>query len=301
MEPLTLSRIVYGTMRLAGEPREIVERIKACLDLGITTFDLADIYGDFEFEELFGKALALEPELRPRMQIVTKCDIVPNGKRDAWVTHYNASRDYILSCVNRSLEKIQTDYIDLLLLHRPDPLLNPDEVASAFEELYASKKVRHFGVSNFTPSQFRLVQSRLPAHLSLQTNQIEFSVLHTAPIFDGTLDQLLEIRAVPMAWSPLAGGANAWPRGGGLFGSNKTEQDKRVVAALEKVADQLGPDVGIDHVAYAWLFLHPSQPRLVVGTNDLARLKRAVDSTVLKLNRQQWYYILEASQGQPVP
>ncbi|KAJ3201922.1 hypothetical protein HDU82_007733 [Entophlyctis luteolus] len=298
----TFSRIVFGTMRLAGEPADILQRIKTCLDMGITTFDLADIYGEYMYEELFGKALALDPSIRKRMQIVTKCDILyPNGNRpQVWVKHYNTSREYILECAENSLKKINTDYLDLLLIHRPDPLMNADEVASAFQTLHASGKVRQFGVSNFTPGQFELLQSRLP-NIQLAANQIEFSVLHTAPLFDGSLDHLQKVRALPMIWSPLAGGANSWPRGGGLFGPNKTERDQRVVAALDKIAKQVGADVTIDQIAYAWLLMHPSAPCLVVGTSDLKRLKSAMDAVNIKLDRQQWFYILEASQGEESP
>ncbi|KAI8898685.1 aldo/keto reductase [Globomyces pollinis-pini] len=293
-----MSKLVFGTWRLADKhsknANDILLRIKKCLQLGITTFDLADIYGGYTYEELFGKALALEPSLRSQMQIISKCNIqYPCGEREKELSihYYDTSKSYILKSVDRSLQKIGIDYLDVLLLHRPDPLMDADEVAEAFNELKSSGKVRHFGVSNFTPSQFELIQSRLD--FPLVTNQIEFSVLHTNPIYDGTFDQLQRLRVAPMIWSPLAGGK--------LFGEPSTPQETRVIAALNKVAKELGSSVTIDQVAYAWILQHPTRLSVIVGTNDLARLENVHHSLTLKLTKPQWFYILEASNGAEVP
>jgi len=203
------SRLVAGVWRLGEwgmDTRGLLNFIHGCLDLGITTFDNADIYGGYTCEGLFGAALAAEPGLRDRLELVTKCGIqlvTPNrpGNR---VHHYDTSRDHIVAAAENSLLELNTDRLDLLLIHRPDPLLDADEVAEAFGALWAAGKVRHFGVSNFLPWQFDLLQSRLD--FPLVTNQIELSVLYLDPLHDGTLDQAQRLRRPPMAWSPLAGG-----------------------------------------------------------------------------------------------
>lgn len=296
----TFSRIVYGTWRLAdndtngdlASPQSILQRIKKCLDLGITTFDLADIYGCYTYEKLFGNALALEPSLRERMELVTKCDIsIPCDSRpDVYVKHYDTSAEYIISSVEKSLEFIGTSYIDVLLIHRPDPLMNADEVASAFKVLRSSGKVRHFGVSNFSPSQFELLQSRLD--FPLVTNQVEISVMNMDCLHNGVLDQMQRLRVAPMAWSPL---------GGGRLFSNETPQSSRLLAAMEKVAKELGPEVQVDQVAYIWLLTHPSNIIPVLGTNKLDRIERLAKADGMRLNRQQWFSIWEASMGREVP
>jgi predicted oxidoreductase len=296
MTDFKLSKLVFGTWRLAdkasADPKDILNRIKTCIDLGITSFDLADIYGLYTYEKLFGQALKLEPSIRSKIQIITKFDILINCPvfPDVKVHHYDTSKEYIFQAAERSLKEIGIDYIDLLLIHRPDPLMNADEVAAAFKKLKEQGKVRHFGVSNFTPSQFELLQSRLD--FPLVTNQVEFSVMQPAPMYDGTFDQLQRLKVQPMIWSPLAGGK--------LF-TDKSEQTVRVVKALEKVGKELGPDNTIDQVAFAWIMRHPVDSCIVLGTNDLARIKKAVDSMKLKLTREQWFYILEACNGCEVP
>ncbi|KAJ3302521.1 hypothetical protein HDV03_004888 [Kappamyces sp. JEL0829] len=292
------SKLVFGTWRLAdkhsSEPADVLVRIKTCLSLGITCFDLADIYGGYGYEELFGKALALEPGLRSQMKIITKCNIqypVGAGRPEVTTHYYDTSRDYILWSVNRSLGKVGIDAFDVLLLHRPDPLMDADEVAATFKQLRREGKVKHFGVSNFTPSQFELIQSRLD--FPLVTNQVEFSVLHPDPLFDGVFDQAQRLRFTPMIWSPLAGGR--------LFAQEKSEQTARVVGELERVAAEIGPSVTIDQVAYAWILTIPSAPCVVVGTNDLERIKRVVQAQSVVLSKPQWFRILEACQGCEVP
>jgi predicted oxidoreductase len=207
------------------------------------------------------------------------------------VHHYDTSKEYIIAAVENSLKKIGTDFLDVLLLHRPDPLMDAKQVAEAFDYLKKQGKVTHFGVSNFTSSQFELLQSRLD--FPLVTNQVEFSVLHPEPMYDGTFDQLQRLEVQPMIWSPLAGGA--------LFSATPNERTTRVVKALQKVAAEFGPQVTIDQIAYAWILRHPVNPVVVVGTNDLVRLKSVVDSQKITLNREQWFYILEASNGCEVP
>lgn len=170
------SRLVMGYWRLMEwnmSPRQLASFIEEHVELGITTADHADIYGGYACEAAFGEAMRLVPHLRGKMEIVTKCGIATTAKPENAIGHYITDRDYIISSAESSLKKLATDYIDLLLIHRPDPLMDADEVAEAFTALHHSGKVRHFGVSNFTPAQFALLQSRLP--FTLATNQVELS------------------------------------------------------------------------------------------------------------------------------
>ena len=288
------SRLVAGVWRLGEwgmDTRGLLNFIHGCLDLGITTFDNADIYGGYTCEGLFGAALAAEPGLRDRLELVTKCGIqlVCDNRPGNRVHHYDTSRDHIIGAAENSLRELHTDTLDLLLIHRPDPLMDADEVAEAFGALWAAGKVRHFGVSNFLPWQFHLLQSRLD--LPLVTNQIELSVLHLAALHDGTLDHAQRLRVPPMAWSPLAGGR--------LFDAHD-ERAGRVRAALEAVGQELG-GAAADQVALAWLLRHPARVLPVLGSGRLARIHAAAMAAGLTLDRQQWFAIWEASAGREVP
>ena len=201
------SRIIAGAWRWhTVDSKTLSDLIQTSLDHGVTTFDHADIYGDHGNEELFGNAIRNNPSLRNKMELVTKCGIkFPSAKRPAsWVKHYDTSKQHIVWSAENSLKMLGTDRIDLLLIHRPDPLMNPEEVASAFELLQNQGKVLHFGVSNFTATQFELLQRSLST--PLVTNQIELSISCHAPLFDGSVDVLMKHNASPMAWSPLGGG-----------------------------------------------------------------------------------------------
>ncbi|MCA9866649.1 MAG: aldo/keto reductase [Anaerolineae bacterium] len=289
----TFSRIVAGVMRLhewGMDTSALRAFIAECLDLGITTFDHADIYGSYTCEELFGRALAAEPSLRNRIELVTKCGIqlVSPNRPATRVHHYDTSRDHIIASAERSLRNLHTDTLDLLLVHRPDPLMDADEVAEALVALRRSGKIRHAGVSNFTPRQFELLQSRLD--FPLVTNQIELSPLYLAPLHDGTLDQLQQWRVPPMVWSPVAGGR--------LFNADD-ERARRVREALEAVGREVGAPVG--GVALAWLLRHPARVLPVMGTGKIERLREAVMAESIALDRQQWFIIWEASAGREVP
>ncbi len=289
----TLSRIVTGVMRLrewAMDTDALLTFIHECLDMGITTFDHADIYGSYTCETLFGEALAAEPSLRQRLELVTKCGIqlVSSNRPDTYVHHYDTSRDHIVASAERSLRNLRTDTIDLLLIHRPDPLMDADEVAEALSSLRQSGKVLHVGVSNFMPWQFHLLQSRLD--FPLVTNQIELSVLYLDPLHDGTLDQMQRLRVPPMVWSPVAGGR--------LFNPGD-ERARRVRQALEKVGGDIGATA--EAVALAWLMRHPVHVLPVMGTGKIERLREAVAAENITLDRQQWFAIWEASAGHEVP
>jgi predicted oxidoreductase len=288
------SRLALGLWRLAdwdlGEAG-LLDLIHACLDLGISTFDHADIYGDYTCQQLFGRALALEPALRERLQLVTKCGIKPISDRypERQVAQYDTSRAHILASVDHSLRALHTGRVDLLLIHRPDPLMDPDEVAAAFVALRQAGKVHHFGVSNFAPSQFDLLASRLD--FPLVTNQIELSVMNMAAFHDGTIDHCLRQHIAPMAWSPL---------GGGRLFHGEDDQALRLRRTLADVGQELGRAT-IDQVALAWLLRHPARIVPILGTGKLERIQRAAEASSLLLSRQQWFAIWTASAGHWVP
>ncbi len=290
----TCSRIAFGYWRLAEwglTPKDIAALVHTCLDLGLTTIDHADIYGGYTCEARFGEALALEPSLRDKLQIVTKCGIkFVSPNRPAYTSHYyDTSRAHILASVENSLRLLHTDYLDILLVHRPDMFMDADEVAEAFTALRQTGKVRYFGVSNFNPSQFDLLASRLD--FPLVTNQVEISVLRLEPFLDGTLDQCLRLRMPPMAWSPFGGGD--------LFTSHDP-RTVRVRAALQAVGEQLG-GASPDQVALAWLLAHPARIVPVLGTGKPDRIVSAAASESLPLTREQWFTIWTASMGAEVP
>jgi predicted oxidoreductase len=289
--PALLSPIVAGCWRLdqwGWTPQERLRWIEQCVELGVTSFDHADIYGGYTVEALFGEALALAPQLRNRLQLVSKCGIqlVSPQRPQHRVKAYDSSRAHLVASVEHSLKALRTDHLDLLLLHRPDPLLDADEVAEAFEHLRAAGKVKHFGVSNYSPAQFELLASRT----SLVTNQVECSLLHLAPLHDGSFDQMQRLRLSPMIWSPLAGGR--------IFsGNGATEQ--RVRSALEAVAREHGCSAAT--VAHAWLLRLPCRPHPIVGSRRIEAMREAVAALSLRLDAPTWHALWSASTGHPVP
>jgi predicted oxidoreductase len=288
------SRTAHGFWRLKDwdkSPNQIREMIHSCIELGITTFDHADIYGDYDCESLFGAAFAESSVRRADIQLVTKCGIklVSENRPETSVKHYDTSDSHIINSVEKSLSNLRTDYIDLLLIHRPDPLMNAEEVAGAFSSLKGSGKVLHFGVSNFLPSQFELLSSRMD--VPLVTNQIEFSVLNMETQDNGTLDMCQRLKVSPMAWSPLGGGS--------LFSGN-TERIVGLRQVLKDIADELGAK-SIDQIALAWILNHPADFVVVLGTGNIDRLKGAVKAEKINLSREQWFKIWQASMGREVP
>ncbi|MGG3914823.1 aldo/keto reductase [Rossellomorea vietnamensis] len=293
-EDLSFSRIIHGLWRLSDwqqSKEDTLSLIQHNIENGITTFDHADIYGSYTCETLFGEALALQSSLREKMEIVTKCGIVlPSDNRPEHKTHhYNTSKKHILTSVEHSLQQLKTDYIDLLLIHRPDPFMNGEEVAEAFTQLKEEGKVRHFGVSNFKDHQWNMLQSYLP--FPLITNQIELSAYHLENFEDGTLNLCQEKRVAPMAWSPLAGGA--------IF-KGEDEKAVRLQHTLKKVQEETGAK-GIDQVLYAWLLNHPANIMPIVGSGKKERIQHAIDSLSIQLNHDQWFEILQTSMGHDVP
>jgi predicted oxidoreductase len=281
------SRIALGLWRIESWKMSAQQRLmflEQALELGITTIDNADIYGS---EAPFGEALALAPSLRDKLEIVTKCGIVPLAEQNAIrASHYNTSAAHIIASAENSLRLMGVDTIDLLLIHRPDPLMNADEVAQAFQTLHSAGKVRHFGVSNFTPAQFELLASRHP----LVTNQVELSPMFLTPLHDGTLDQCQRLAIAPMIWSALAGGR--------LF-SEQSTQAERLRTTLNGLAHEYGVSAGT--IAYAWSLQHPSRPIVLTGSHRIAAAQEAIAATQLQLAREHWFAIWTASTGNNVP
>jgi predicted oxidoreductase len=286
---VSLSRIVYGMWRLGDDeytnPEHVRAKIDASLDQGITSFDQADIYGGYQAEEILGNALS-GSALRNKMEIVTKCDIIaPVGRyADARVKYYDTSRDHIMASVDHSLRLMGIDHVDLLLIHRPDPLMDHHETGAALDEVIASGKVRSVGVSNFRPYDWELLQSAMKN--KLVTNQIELSVLAHDSFVNGDVAFHQRIGTPLMAWSPLAGGA--------LFSGDHPD----VMSALSKVASENNVDETA--VAIAWLLAHPSRILPVIGTNSLERIKGMSDALDVKMDRQTWYEIYTAALGREV-
>ncbi|GHC25169.1 aryl-alcohol dehydrogenase [Gemmobacter nanjingensis] len=288
---VTLSRLVYGMWRLGDDadtsPAHVQAKVEACLAQGITTMDQADIYGGYTAEGLLGAALRAAPGLRDRIEIVTKCDIVaPVGRHAAArVKYYDTSAAHITASVETSLREMATDRIDLLLIHRPDPLMDADETGAALDALVASGKVHAVGVSNFRPWDFRLLQSRMAA--PLVTNQIELNLLAREAFVNGDLAFLQENRIAPMAWSPLAGGH--------LLAESREGLRLRLA--------ELGAAAGADWsaAAIAWLLHHPARILPVLGTNTLSRIAGISDALRVPMDRQTWFELYTLAQGQEVP
>ena len=290
MAKLDLSRVVAGMWRMTEwdmTPQQRLAFIEQCIALGVTSFDHADIYGGYGVEGLFGEALALQPSLRERIQIVSKCGIkLVSGRRPAHtIQHYDTSAAHIVASVENSLRELRTDYLDLLLIHRPDPLMDFDEVANVFQRLRSEGKVRAFGVSNFSRHQFEMLNRRVP----LATNQVEFSPLHLAPMFDETFDGLQDLGVRPMIWSPLGGGR--------LFTAGD-EQGERLRLKIKEIADELNRPFA--SVVFAWIMQLPCKPVPLTGSGRIESIRVAVEATQFSLSRPQWFEILRAARGHEV-
>jgi predicted oxidoreductase len=287
---LQLSPIVAGLWRLGQwqlDTPGLVRWIEQAVDLGLTSFDHADIYGGYSVEAAFGQALAASPGLRQRLQIVTKCGIklVSSVRPAHSLKSYDSSRAHVLASVEQSLRALRTDRIDLLLMHRPDLLMEPDALADTFKDLRTAGKVLHFGVSNHSPSQFALLHRRV----ALATHQIEFSALQMAALGDGTLEQATDLGLAPMVWSPLAGGR---------LMTAPDEQAQRVRAVLEALGRERG--VSVATMACAWIRRHPSRPIPITGSGRIEALREAVAALDVTLSAEDWYRVWQASMGREV-
>ena len=300
------SRLVWGVMSWGAwgkrlSPQQMLRLIELGVECGVTTFDHADIYGGYTTEAEFGRALSLQPGLREKIQLVSKCNIrlVSEHRPHHKLKSYDSSIEHILWSVDRSLQNLQTDYLDLLLIHRSDPLLIADDVAEVFRYLQKQGKVLHFGVSNFSPSQFDLLHSRYP----LVTHQVAAGILHLDPFFDGTFDQAQRLRFRPMAWSPFGGGqlfrTGPESRVSRLF-SNKTDpRASRIRNAAHWLADRR-EGVTWDQMVLAWLLFHPAGILPVLGTTNPARIDRALAAARIQMTREEWFELLEAARGREV-
>lgn len=290
MENPSFSRLIAGTMGWGSwgknlSPAEMAILIRTCVEVGITSFDHADIYGGYTTEADFGKALEISGIQREDIQLISKCGIqYPSEKRPLSVKYYDYSREYIQWSVDQSLLNLRTDHLDLLLLHRPSPLIKPDEIASAIDQLKSAGKIRHFGVSNFTPSQTALIAGSV----HVEVNQIQFSITHPEPMTNGQLDDMLMRGITPMAWNPL-----------GTVFRESTEQSERIKNHLLKLMPKY--DAPADVLAVSWLLHHPSGVYPVVGTANPNRLKILPRALEVSWEAEDWFGLWVASRGVKVP
>jgi predicted oxidoreductase len=295
------TRLIYGCMRIPGtwqpaeidaqREREAFAALEAAVGTGYNHFDHADIYARGACERIFGEFLRANPGLRERIVITTKCGIRWPGDPALGAPHrYDFSAEHITWSCEQSLKRLGVDTIDVYLLHRPDVLMNPAEIAAAFDALHRQGKIRHFGVSNFTPSQTALLQVHLDQ--PLVCSQIEVHPLRLAPFEDGTLDDLYQRGITPTSWSPVAGGRLG----------DKAAADERttaVLAALDTEAQQLGVSRSV--IVMAWLHKHPANILPIVGSRRPERIRDAVAADHIELSREAWYRIYVAARGKPLP
>ena len=290
-----LSEILFGSWRILDDDpmpsaSDLARRLGSCLELGITSIDTAEIYGLYEVEAAVGAALAESSDFRGAFEVVTKCgiDVPSQEKSSARLPHYNASAENIVTCAEKSLRLLGVEVIDLLLVHRPDWFTPADETAKGLDQLLSQGKIKHAGVSNYTPDQFRLLSSRVSQ--PLVTNQVEISLLAMDALYDGSLALCEEKEIRPMAWSVLAGGE--------LFG--RGEAALRVGEACQEMRERYG-GASDDALATAWVMSHPSRPLAITGSNKTERIESQACAVDIKLDRQDWYALWSAAKGCPIP
>ena len=291
-----VSEIVFGTWRLLdGEmkpsTKDVIGQLELCLELGITTIDTAEIYGLYTVEAALGDAFKDKPDLRDQFQIISKCGIdVPSEEKESTrIAHYNATATNLVHCAEKSLQLLNTDRLDVLLVHRPDWLAAADDTAVGLNQLIDEGKILHAGVSNYSPQQFGLLNDLVEQ--ALVTNQIEFSLLHMDALDDGSLTQCEQKHIRPMAWSPL---------GGGHLFDDSNETALRVRQCMTNLRDKYN-GAEDDALAFAWVMAHPSNPLTILGSNRPERIRSTVQAAAIELDRQDWYALWEAAQGHSVP
>lgn len=264
--------------------KEMIHRINHCVENGITSFDHADIYGDYTTEASFGKAFSASGVSREDIQVISKCGIQYVGEsRDNEIKHYQYDAEYIVWSAEKSISDLRSDYLDLLLLHRPSPLMQPGEIAKAVDKLMSEGKIRSFGLSNFTPSQTALITSKS----EVSANQIEFSITAFDSMWNGSLDDMMLNNITPMCWSPL----------GSVF-KEDTEQTKRIHKILDEL--KIKYNATKDQLLLAWILKHPSGIHPVIGTATPERITNASETTSIDLSEIDWFRLLIASQGHKV-
>tara|TARA_B110000967_G_scaffold51503_1_gene52713 strand:- start:1359 stop:2234 length:876 start_codon:yes stop_codon:yes gene_type:complete len=291
MKKPKFSKIIAGTMSWGSWGRnfsatDMQRLVEKCVDLGVTSFDHADIYGGYTTESAFGTAFSKTAIVRSKVQFISKCGIqLVSPNRPNKIKHYDCSKAYIIASAESSLKHLKTDYLDALLIHRPSPLMHPYEIVEAIQHLKKDGKIISFGVSNFTPSQVDLISSEV----AIDINQIEFSAVQHQALFNGSLDQLLKNKITPMAWAPL----------GAVFSSESSAQKKRIIEQLDVLAQNYNATP--DQLLLAWILKHPSGIHPVIGTTNLKRIEASVAAVSMNLTSEDWFKILEASQGHEVP
>ena len=291
---IQVSPIIAGVWKWGAWGHELGAKeqariIEEAVDMGITTFDHADIYGGHLAEAEFGKALELLPGITQKIQIITKCGIaLPGGDRPFDMKSYDTGRDHIRQSVDNSLRNLGVDCLDVLLIHRPSPLMDAAEMASTAAELIREGKIRSFGVSNFTVSQMALVTS----HIQCATNQIEASLLHLEPYLDGTLDFMQQHRIRPTIWSPLGSG--------GLFAAEPSDRVMRIQRVAATLMEKYSAS-DVDQIYLSWIRQHPTRPIPVLGTAKPHRMRSAIASLSINLSTEDWFKLWTASTGEDVP
>lgn len=289
MRKTTLSPVIAGTMNWGVwdkklNTQEMIHLINICIENKITTFDHADIYGGYTTEEQFGKAFGESEISREKLQLISKCGIQLEGSRTNKIKHYDYSKEYIIWSVENSLKNLQTDYLDVLLLHRPSPLMVADEIAEAVEKLKSDGKIIDFGLSNFTTSQTELIRSKT----EVSYNQIQFSATHHEAMLDGSLDYMQTHDIRPMSWNPL-----------GTVFREDIEQTRRLKKLLVQLVEKYG--VGSDTILLSWILKHPSKVIPVAGTVNIARIQALMKAVELPLDDLDWFAIWTESMGNKVP
>ena len=283
------SELIAGTMRWGvwganHSVKEIQKLIQVCVEENITTFDHADIYGGHTTEELFGNAWKDMDLKRENLQFISKCGIVMNSdKKPSALKYYNYNKDYILNCVDESLSNLKTDYLDTLLLHRPSPLMNPEVIAEAFTVLKNAGKVKEFGVSNFSVSQFELINQYVP----LVTNQIEISVNEISSFENGILDQLMSKGLRPTAWSVM-----------GSYFSDQSDENIRIKKVIVELCDKYNAEE--NQILLAFILKHPSKIIPVIGTSKAETIRTLSKTLQIDLDLEDWFRILESIRGKEV-
>lgn len=285
----SLSPIIAGTMNWgiwdkSLSTSDMTHLINICIENKITTFDHADIYGDYTTESQFGKALTESKISRERLQLISKCGIQHTKGRPNKIKYYDYSKEYIIWSVENSLKNLQTDYLDVLLLHRPSPLMIADEIAEAVAKLKSEGKIIDFGLSNFTTSQTELILQKT----EISYNQIQFSATHHEAMLDGSLDYMKIHDIRPMSWNPL-----------GTVFREDIEQTRRLKKLLVQLVEKYG--VGSDTILLAWILKHPSGVIPVAGTVNIARIQALMKAVELELETTDWFAIWTESMGNKVP
>ena len=284
-----LSPIVAGTMNWGIWDKklstsEMIHLINICIENKISTFDHADIYGSYTTEAEFGKAFAESKIAREKIQLISKCGIQLEGSRKNAIKHYDYSKEYIIWSAENSLKNLQTDYLDVFLLHRPSPLMVADEIAEAVEKLKKDGKIIDFGLSNFTSSQTELIRQKT----EVSYNQVQFSATHHEAMLDGSFDYM-QIHCIrPMSWNPL-----------GTVFREDTEQTRRLKKVLAELVEKYG--VGSDTILLAWILQHRAKVIPVAGTVNIARIQQLMKAVELKMDKQDWFAIWTESMGNEVP